>query len=321
METQWDSLQVGSAVEDCQIHHNQVYRDSLENKPTERSGIGSNRGSVCDIYNNYLEDSGSKAIRTYVYGDIKVYNNVVVNAGKLDSGGGYGIWVMKGGNDGMKFEVINNTIVSASNYGIKVSPTNFGTSRIQNNIIVSPTSLYITYKNGAPVTISNNLTATDVDSIKFVNAGNKNYALTIDSPAVDTGLNLGIPFDFIEAARPQGAATDIGAYELPSASTPITGLTLETNPEPPLYIGHAVQFSASVDSGNDVTYDWDFGDGTQMIDGGASVSHTFTQTGTYTVEVVATNAVSTMTAQATAPVITEAPPIHLLFLPFVVVLP
>jgi parallel beta-helix repeat protein len=51
----------------------------------------------------------------------------------------------------------------------------------------------------------------------FVNAAAKDYRLTVASPAIDTGTNLGadVPADIVGTTRPQRTAYDIGCYEMP----------------------------------------------------------------------------------------------------------
>ena len=82
MDTQWDGLQVGSAVSDCTIHHNRVLWDSLENNESQRSGIMNNPGSVCHIFNNYIADSTSRGIYVQGNGGNQIYNNVIVRPGR-----------------------------------------------------------------------------------------------------------------------------------------------------------------------------------------------------------------------------------------------
>jgi hypothetical protein len=66
---------------------------------------------------------------------------------------------------------------------------------------------------------------------------------------------------------------------------PIAGLALQASL--PIYEDLPAQFSASVNTGTGVGYEWDFGDG--QLGSGAAVEHTFTTPGTYTVTVTAVN--------------------------------
>jgi hypothetical protein len=65
-----------------------------------------------------------------------------------------------------------------------------------------------------------------VSSSAFVNAAAHDYRLTPGSPAVDQGTSIaGITTDRVGTKRPQGAAPDLGAYEL-AAATSSTAPTL-----------------------------------------------------------------------------------------------
>ncbi len=75
----------------------------------------------------------------------------------------------------------------------------------------------------------------------------------------------------------------------------ITGLNA-TN-DGPTASGSATGLNATIATGNDVTYAWDFGDG--QSGSGASVSHTYGALGSYTAVVTATNAVNQVTAGTT----------------------
>jgi PKD repeat protein len=77
--------------------------------------------------------------------------------------------------------------------------------------------------------------------------------------------------------------------------TPINGLTVAN--DGPTILGNATQLTASISSGSNVSYEWDFGDGNHAD--GAAVAHQYASPGTYTAEVTATNSVSSDTATTT----------------------
>ncbi len=57
----------------------------------------------------------------------------------------------------------------------------------------------------------------------FVNVGGNDYHLSATSPARDAGATLATVTEDLEGAvRPQGTASDIGAYEFPAAATPVS---------------------------------------------------------------------------------------------------
>ena len=94
------------------------------------------------------------------------------------------------------------------------------------------------------------------------------------------------------------------------ADIPISGLVATNNS--PTVVGSPTTFQATITAGSNVTYVWNFGDGTATASGNP-VAHTYALTGTYTAIVTATNSVSVMTATTQATVI----PFYTLYLPLV----
>jgi PKD repeat protein len=81
----------------------------------------------------------------------------------------------------------------------------------------------------------------------------------------------------------------------------ITGL--EAANDGPTLLGNVTQFTASLSTGSNVIYEWDFGDGES--DSGTAVSHQYAIPGTYTVELSATNLVSQETVTTLVHVIEQ----------------
>ncbi|MFZ5917463.1 MAG: right-handed parallel beta-helix repeat-containing protein [Chloroflexota bacterium] len=222
----WDGIQVGSAIQDCNIHHNDILRDSRANELYQQSGIMNNPGSVCNIYSNHIQDGGGPGIFVQGNGGNIIYNNVIVNAGQnepLDSRTGNGITVYTGSNTGNNIYVLNNTIVAPRNLGIKFKNAQGDENRVQNNIIIAPGSYdsygdaaYIQTEERISVEISHNYTSQSSEGMGFAEPDSGNFALIADSPAVDVGINwdLGVgTADKAGTARPQGRSYDAGAYE------------------------------------------------------------------------------------------------------------
>jgi parallel beta-helix repeat protein len=224
--TGWDGVQVGSAVEKCNIHHNMIIGDSQADRSEQQSGVMNNPGSVCHIYSNLIKDGGGPGIYVQGNGGNVIYNNVIVDAGHDESvgnNGGDGIAVMPGSNPGNSIYVLNNTVVAPRNFGIKF-PSDQGTdNRILNNIIVAPGN-YDSYGEDAYIqtwgqenaTISNNLTSQTLAEVRFVSPASHDYSIEAGSPAVDSGIDWGLGMstrDYAGVRRPQGAGYDIGAYE------------------------------------------------------------------------------------------------------------
>jgi hypothetical protein len=143
------------------------------------------------------------------------------------------------------------------------------------------------------------------------------HALLEFSPALDTGDTAvcALPpvngLDQRGVTRPQGPGCDIGAFEREVDIEPITGLAAFNNS--PTLLGAATTLTATVTGGTEISYTWNFGDGT--MGAGAIVTHTYTAVGPYTAIVTATNPISTMTT-TTAVTIHQVPaPEWRLYLP------
>jgi hypothetical protein len=81
------------------------------------------------------------------------------------------------------------------------------------------------------------------------------------------------------------------AFTLVQVEEAIAGLAAAN--DGPTLLGTPTQLSASVSAGSNVTYSWDFGDGS--IGSGSSPAYTYTVPGEYTAQVTASNGVSEMT--------------------------
>ena len=218
--TGWDAIQVASAIANCNIHHNQVLRDSQKNSKSQTGGIRVAEGSQCNVYNNLVKQGKGPGIIVIGKNSHKydIYNNVLVKNGLGDKKGnnvGTGISVFTG-----QARIWNNTIVQPKTVGIKYRGANTRYSRIENNLVVAPGNsgkkAYVDDGRRRKVGVSNNLNISSVTKAKFKNPGKDDYGLKAGSPAIDAGKNIsvnGLKKDFVGTKRPQGKRFDVGAYE------------------------------------------------------------------------------------------------------------
>jgi PKD repeat protein len=89
--------------------------------------------------------------------------------------------------------------------------------------------------------------------------------------------------------------------ELPPEPEPITGLVIRN--DGPTLLEEMTTLTATVSSGSEVSYAWDFGDGSALLTTPvAVVTHTYSATGIYMVTVIASNSVGAVTEATTVTV-------------------
>ncbi len=118
------------------------------------------------------------------------------------------------------------------------------------------------------------------------------HALTESSPALNAGNPAAVgsspacpSTDQRGTSRPQGGRCDIGAFELVTdvVVTPPTASFMHNGP---VEVGATAVFS-NTSTGDNLSYVWDFGDGQTSAQ--ANPSHVYSQAGSYTVILTATN--------------------------------
>lgn len=145
-----------------------------------------------------------------------VYNNVVW-------GNEVGIWVDYGAS---ATTVYHNTVVNnRGDFGIYIGPGATGTV-VRNNI--SRGNTRDIENRGVGTTVSNNLAGVDP---LFVNESAADFRLQVGSPAIDAAFATGVvTTDVRGQTRSQGAAPDIGAYELDRPPAPPSNVRVIQGP-------------------------------------------------------------------------------------------
>ncbi len=127
----------------------------------------------------------------------KVYNNVFYHVTN------YHMWV-----DGSYVEARNNIHVRTTDAGVAIYNYGGGTWTISNNCYSSSATAGTPGTGSYPV-IGNPL---------FVNPASGNFNIQSNSPCINKGTNVGIPFDYLGTAIFQGTAPEIGTYEYLTSS-------------------------------------------------------------------------------------------------------
>jgi hypothetical protein len=150
----------------------------------------------------------------------------------------------------------NNIFYNAPNEAITTYTANVSGCQIDSNLISGSAGVY----SGSGCTVGANKTGVDP---MFVNAQAHDFELQAGSPAINTGASIaGVDTDILGTFRPQGGATDIGAYEYASgaaSSGPTPSPTPTPTPTPAPAPTPAPTSSSSSDDGL-VAY-WGFNEG------------------------------------------------------------
>ncbi len=174
------------------------------------------------VYNNLIHDNNEGGI--VIAGDhISILNNSIYHNGQTSTSQWGGQGRLNFFHTGLFSIVVKNNIIwnnAAAN--LNTGPDNLTQvgNIYANNIIGGTLPNWWT-------SLATNTIAVDP---KFVNAPAFDYHLQSTSPAINTGVNVGLTVDYAGTTIPQGSAPDIGAYEFIIGGTPVP--TPATTPVP-----------------------------------------------------------------------------------------
>ena len=265
----WESIQVGSAVQDVEVYNNKIYNYGTADINSQNGGIQFGLGTSGRLYNNFIKGNpngtGGQAIIIQGIGNNYVYNNVIVNSPDesitvntkptplatdiVNSG-----WL--GGT-----YIINNTIVNPGKAAIADFVNQAPGNVFYNNLIITGADpIWNKLKPYYDWTLSNNIVLNSIAAAKFVNPGLDDYNLQSSSPAINVGRDVasfGVTKDFEGRGRPAGAAWDVGAFELAGSGNQKPNVTLGTNQTITLPTNSGtVTATASDPDGSIASYQW-----------------------------------------------------------------
>ncbi|MBL7137194.1 MAG: right-handed parallel beta-helix repeat-containing protein [Bacteroidales bacterium] len=247
--TGWDGIQASSADSGCVIFGNEITYDSEEAELNQMSGIIIGEGSGCDCYNNQILNGKGSGIQIHGLGGNKVYNNLILNAGRtyLQEYPYMNAFYVgdQSTTPGSSFLFAYNTIISPKDYAIDFRNLSTAGNLFINNIVINcgrDLSL------GSNISFQNNCTNPTLDLSWFVDPTNGNFDLKPSSPCVNAAITvsqLNLSFDILDRNRPFALVNDIGAYECHDSSliavpelisNPLIRFTIESTDRPDLLV-------------------------------------------------------------------------------------
>ena len=235
----WDGIQVSSASKDCQIYNNTVLFDSQSEIGSQMTGILIGGGSKCECFDNFISQGKGDGIEVHGLGGSRIYNNIIVDAGRSFKSNDlsamkYGIFVTDiSVQSDSSFYIQHNNIINPKSDGIRFSSFKSKKNLIAANVIINPGNFdyyengntsfkgkdaYIMFQNlQTDATLNDNYLARNGENVGFISLNMKSvddFKLTPNSPLIDNAIvDKQIKFDFSGIIRPQGAKSDIGAFE------------------------------------------------------------------------------------------------------------
>lgn len=174
-----DAIQVGSCPKGARINNNDIREYGKKGVWGQTAGIICNPGTVAEVYNNRINTGTGFAIQLQGPGGSVVRNNVILNAGSANDGGG--IMQVNYIPNGKVDQIYNNTFINTRRVGVEY----YGPVEFKNNILnmIAATPALPLYKQGGS---SGKLTKTgnielsgDPGQLKL----DANYVPTAPSPA------------------------------------------------------------------------------------------------------------------------------------------
>ena len=193
----------------AQVHDNSLNYTGLDPFAAfQNNGLQCGGGAGGNCYNNKIRNATAAGLIIIgAFGGNKFYNNLIAHSNGIFCDNRLGSIA------NTTLDIFNNTMVDIRSTAMTFY-NEINTNTVKNNVIIRPVNgTFFGYLQGATTSLINNYTSMSMASANFADTLNDNFRPTANSPFVDSGATLSLPFDADYNARTQGAAVDAGAYE------------------------------------------------------------------------------------------------------------
>lgn len=226
--THAEAIQVGSSTKDVKIYRNSIYNYGTTNALWQNNGVQIGAGTTGDFFNNIINTGTGDAISFYGGGNNRLFNNLIINAGKIAI-----THNDKEAVKGRSYQIMNNTIINPGEFGITIISGNTWTNKLFNNVVVikNPANGILGYVDSRWYS-DNNKVFQKIEDAGFVNPESLDYRLSPQSALINSGMPIPwMKFDYAFKSRPIDNTIDVGAFEFGEAALVASSFPFEKEPE------------------------------------------------------------------------------------------
>lgn len=235
--TNAEAIQVGSSTRDVKIYGNSIYNYGIKNALWQNNGVQIGAGTTGDFFNNIINTGNGDGISFFGGGNNRLYNNLIINAGKSAIYHNDRVAV-----EGRNYQIMNNTIINPGELGITVISSHTWTNRLYNNVVVidNPDNGIIGFVDSRWYS-GNNKVYKEIEDAGFIDIESSDFRLAPGSELINSGHPVSwLTFDHEFNARQVGKTNDVGAFEFGKSDLVASSFPFEQNPETDMILGQKV---------------------------------------------------------------------------------
>jgi hypothetical protein len=208
--TGWDGIQVGGAIEDCEIYNNTIKNYGLLNAGPHQAGLMINPGTTGKIYSNRIHGGTGNALHVLGFDNL-IYSNTISNC-QMNA-------IHVGDRNPLpnkSYRILHNTIFNTKGNALRFNTTKSVNNIFYNNFIANTTQKTFSISDEKLITFANNSITDALEDYPFEDISKNNLTPTLESSLLDSAKTYTrdpIPVDALMRKRSVGAHADIGAFE------------------------------------------------------------------------------------------------------------